>query len=89
MSILVDKFNLIAAAVSIIPCLFFVIKIESLMMRLERLIVSLPILFDNMTDVSELFNFLLVLVSAANFEFLICFDTNNVVAIVLSAIVES
>ena len=84
-----DKSNLIEAAVSIIACLFFVINIESLMIRLDRLIVSLAILFDNITDVSEIFSFLLVLVSAANFEFLICFDTNKVVAIVLSATVES
>jgi hypothetical protein len=51
--------------------------------------VSLPNLFVNIADVSDIFNFLFILVSKANFKFLICFDTNKVVAIVLSATVES
>ena len=60
-SILSFNFNLIAAAVSIIACLFFVIKIESLPIRFESPIVSLPIRLLNIVDVSEIFNFVLIL----------------------------
>ena len=93
------------------------IKIESRLIRLESEMVSLEILLVNITEVSEIFNFALILfdkeivslanlfviiadvsemlsflselVSVAIFRFLICLDTNKVVAIVLSATVES
>ena len=55
----------------------------------DKEMVSLANLFFIIADVSEIFSFLSELVSVEIFRFLICFETNKVVAMVLSATVES
>ena len=83
-SILSFNLSLIAAAVSMMACLFWAIRIESLDILLDKEIVSLPILLDNMVAVSEMFNFKAAELPEETLKALILLDKEIVSAPILS-----